>query len=488
MAALSRPGGLLVRDAIWMRRTERIAQVLELDKVFGKLLELPAEVEASLTEVLGADWLIGSYHALVLHPEPAPMNASERDDVLADHLHNDYPYGHATGFHGGSARARASQWPHTMQLLWMLSDFTEENGATLVLPSSHTDGGIPQRHRGADFARFRAGALPVTGRAGDLLVYYGQLWHSVGLNHAAAPRAALIGQALPFYMAPMEAHARTLPMRVQRSLTPRAARALGLNWHHFFSSLVRLAPLPRGPVGGARFLLDALWEGYPPPHHPEAIRQTLALIELRPAVTRLALALMPVWTQPHRWLVIGARRRSTDPLARSSRARPSSPYLPTSPHHISLEPSAPILPTSPRISPYLRIAERGRPPPYYPLTTPLLPPERGHPPPLPPASTHVLRAALCSRRAPSWTRGCDERLRRCSAWLCSLALPTQCRPISPPFDKSGAVFGGPAAVLAYTRRRCRSSRSPPPAWLVCLASLAAGLILGGNLALERVRM
>ena len=36
MAALSRPGGLLVRDAIWMRRTERIAQVLELDKVFGE--------------------------------------------------------------------------------------------------------------------------------------------------------------------------------------------------------------------------------------------------------------------------------------------------------------------------------------------------------------------------------------------------------------------------------------------------------------------
>lgn len=341
IAALSRPGGLLVRDAIWLRRTERIAQVLELDKVFGELLELPAEVEASLTEVLGADWLIGSYHALVLHPEPAPMNASERDDVLADHLHNDYPYGHATGFHGGTARARASQWPQTMQLLWMLSDFTEENGATLVLPSSHTDGAIPQRHRGADFARFRAGALPVTGRAGDLLVYYGQLWHSVGLNHAAAPRAALIGQALPFYMAPMEAHARTLPMRVQRSLPPRAARALGLNWHPFFSSLGRLAPLPRGPVGGARFLFDALWEGYPPPHHPEAIRQTLALLGLPPAETRLALALVPVWTQPHRWLVIGARRRSTGPLARSSRARPSSPHLPTSP------PISPHLPISP---------------------------------------------------------------------------------------------------------------------------------------------
>lgn len=320
VAALSHPGGLLVRDAIWMRHTERIAQVLELDKVFGELLELPAEVEASLTEILGADWLIGSYHALVLHPEPAPMNASERDGVLADHLHNDYPYGHATTFYGGLARGRTTQWPHTMQLLWMLSDFTEENGATLVLPSSHTDGAIPQRHRGADYARFRAGAVPVTGRAGDLLVYYGQLWHSVGLNHAAAPRAALIGQFLPFYMAPMEAHARTLPMRVQRTLTPRVARALGLNWHHFFSSLGRLAPLPRGPVGGAHFLFDALWEGYPPPHHPEAIRQTLELLDLPPALAPLALSL---WAQLHRWLVLGARLRSIDPLARSSCVRPA---------------------------------------------------------------------------------------------------------------------------------------------------------------------
>ena len=310
VAALSRPGGLLVRDAIWMRQTERIAQVLELDSVFGKLLELPAEVEASLTDVLGSDWLVGSYHALVLHPEPEPMSKSKRDDVLADNLHSDYPYGHATTFHGGSARERAAHWPHTMQLLWMLTDFTEENGATLVLPGSQAGSAIPQRHRGADYARFRAGAVAVTGRAGDLLVYYGQLWHSVGLNHAEAPRAALIGQFLPFYMAPMEAHARTLPMRVQRALPPRVARALGLNWHHYFSSLGRLAPLPRGPVGGGHFLFDALWEGYPPQHHPEMIRQALELFELPPALASLAslvLALAPAWLQLHRWLVLGAR-------------------------------------------------------------------------------------------------------------------------------------------------------------------------------------
>lgn len=72
-------------------------------------------------------------------------------------------------------------------------------------------------------------------------------------------------------------------------------------------------------------------------------------------------------------------------------------------------------------------------------------------------------------------------LRRCSA------LPARCRRPHD-LDNSGAVFGGPAALHAYTRRRCRLSRRPPPAWLVCLASLATGLLLGGNLALERVRM
>ena len=201
LAALSQPGGLLVRDAVWMRNSERIAQVLELDDIFGEILSLlPAEVEASLTDVLGAEWLLGSFHALVLHPEPA-LNASEHDRIIASHLHSDYPYGHATPFHGGSATSRAPQWPPTMQLLWMLTEFTEENGATLVLPGSHADAAIPQRGRADDSARFRNGAVAVTGRAGDLLVYSGQLWHSVGLNFGAAPRAALIGQVLPLHMA-----------------------------------------------------------------------------------------------------------------------------------------------------------------------------------------------------------------------------------------------------------------------------------------------
>jgi len=326
LAALSRPGGMLMRDAIWMRSTERIAQVLELDDVFGELLELPDAVDASFERLLGPGFMAGSVHALVLHPEP-PLHASGLDSVLAANLHSDYPYGHATPFHGGAATALEPQWPHTMQVLWMLTDFTEENGATLVLPGSHrtAERAIPQRvggaQAGADFDAFKSGAVAVTGRAGDVMVYNGQLWHSVGVNQGSAPRAALLGQYLPFFMAPMEAHARTTPMRVQRRLSPRVRRSLGLPWDHFFQSMIRLAPLPRGPLGAAAFVLDALWEGYAPLHHPEMLRHGVKLAELPAWLEPLALALAPAWLQLHRWLALGAMLGGPAAVAAVSRRR-----------------------------------------------------------------------------------------------------------------------------------------------------------------------
>ena len=50
----------------------------------------------------------------------------------------------------------------------------------------------------------------------------------------------------------------------------------------------------------------------------------------------------------------------------------------------------------------------------------------------------------------------------------------------------GALLGAPAAVHALARRRPKERPLDPR--LVCLASLAAGVLLGCNLALEKVRL
>jgi hypothetical protein len=194
----------------------------------------------------------------------------------------------------------------------MLDDFTEENGATLLLPGSHADRRLPSRVPGdasdADYRRFTEGSVAVTGRAGDMLFYRGQVWHSVGVNEARAPRAALLGQFLPFYVRPMEAHGWLTPQWVQRRLTPEVRRMLGLPWANFFQSAIRLAPLPRGPLAAIKFLGDTLCFGYEGTHHPALLRRGVRLFELPPWLEALALspAVHALYLQAYRWVAIAA--------------------------------------------------------------------------------------------------------------------------------------------------------------------------------------
>jgi hypothetical protein len=306
--ALSRRG----KDSIWVGNSERVGQVLELDGSFGALLdEVPEGIIDALSVTLGQNFTIGSLHALVLHPEPSPLSETQRDEVLRTHLHSDYPYGHATAFHGGSLTHVPPEWPATLQLLWMLDDFTTTNGGTLLVPGSHAWRRLPSRVRGApeseeDFSLFKREAVAMTGKAGDLLVYVGQSWHSIGVNEAILPRAALLGQFLPFFVRPMEAHAWTTPAFVQRRLSARTRAMLGLPWDAFFQHSLRLAPLPRGPLSALRFVADVLVLGYEAAQPPALVRNGVELLKLSP--WQEALVLSPLAQslvfQLQRWVAI----------------------------------------------------------------------------------------------------------------------------------------------------------------------------------------
>lgn len=211
------------RDAVWLRRTERIGQVLELDPVFGAILDgISDDVHLALADVMGPDWLLGAYHALILHPETAALSAAGRERVLRENLHSDYPYGHSTEFHGGSASAVLPGQPPTVGLLWMLSEFSAENGATLLWPRSHVSRRLPNRMgdeaSAADFAEFRAGAVPVTGSPGDLLLYVGQV---------PSPRRAVTSRPRDPATLPHDTHRRShrAPRRCgTRSVSTRQPR------------------------------------------------------------------------------------------------------------------------------------------------------------------------------------------------------------------------------------------------------------------------
>lgn len=68
------------------------------------------------------------------------------------------------------------QWPLLVQTMWMLTDFTPENGATRVVPGSHLSGHSPSRDRAYSHE------MPAVGKKGSVLMWHGALWHRNGPN------------------------------------------------------------------------------------------------------------------------------------------------------------------------------------------------------------------------------------------------------------------------------------------------------------------
>eukprot|EP00414_Alexandrium_minutum_P005340 CAMPEP_0113826762 /NCGR_PEP_ID=MMETSP0328-20130328/4424_1 /TAXON_ID=39455 /ORGANISM="Alexandrium minutum" /LENGTH=95 /DNA_ID=CAMNT_0000794741 /DNA_START=274 /DNA_END=558 /DNA_ORIENTATION=- /assembly_acc=CAM_ASM_000350 len=95
-----------------------------------------------MTSILGP-WIVGGYAQITLHPLPKwarPQNEKAMKQRRAQGLHSDFPYGHS-GYGWGCRYAPGvdeclttvpSQYPRTIQLIFMLDDFTEKNGGTLL--------------------------------------------------------------------------------------------------------------------------------------------------------------------------------------------------------------------------------------------------------------------------------------------------------------------------------------------------------------------
>ncbi len=67
--------------------------------------------------------------------------------------------------------------PYLINTMWMLTDFTEENGATLVVPGSH----LLQQKAPPGWGDWDK-AVAMTGRRGSVAIFRSGIWHAVGQN------------------------------------------------------------------------------------------------------------------------------------------------------------------------------------------------------------------------------------------------------------------------------------------------------------------
>ncbi len=109
------------------------------------------------------------------------------------------------------------------QLLVMLDDFTEENGATYLLAGSHRS-----REKPSD-DRFFRDAERVIGPAGSIVVFDSNLWHAAGVNRSDRPRRALtLAFTRPFIKQQLD-YPRTLGYERGESYSSALRQLLGYN-------------------------------------------------------------------------------------------------------------------------------------------------------------------------------------------------------------------------------------------------------------------
>ncbi|HTM21533.1 MAG TPA: phytanoyl-CoA dioxygenase family protein [Kofleriaceae bacterium] len=104
--------------------------------------------------------------------------------------------------------------------MWAITDFTEANGATRIIPGSHLRDGSPAFGSQHDSL---AAEMP----AGSVMIYHGSLWHGGGANHSDAPRTGIAMNYCAGYIRQQENQQLGIPLAVARTFSPRLRELVG---------------------------------------------------------------------------------------------------------------------------------------------------------------------------------------------------------------------------------------------------------------------
>jgi len=105
--------------------------------------------------------------------------------------------------------------------MWALTDFTEANGATRLVPGSHRAERSPQ-----PFGE-PVQSIAAEMRAGSILVFDGSIWHGGGANRTSERRLGLAMNYCSGWMRQQENQQLGIPLDVVRAFSPRLRKLVG---------------------------------------------------------------------------------------------------------------------------------------------------------------------------------------------------------------------------------------------------------------------
>jgi hypothetical protein len=144
--------------------TRRLANLVDKGAIFAELVATP-QVLACIEHVIGPDYKLSSLNARSTNP-----NNGESQPWHAD---------------AGAIPDERGYW--VCNSLWMLDDFTAENGATRMVPRSHTWRRLPEPGNTDPLP----GEAWDTGEAGTVGIMNAHMWHGGTANRTDRCRRAL---------------------------------------------------------------------------------------------------------------------------------------------------------------------------------------------------------------------------------------------------------------------------------------------------------
>jgi ectoine hydroxylase-related dioxygenase (phytanoyl-CoA dioxygenase family) len=190
-------GRLMGRNDFEGFHSERVYALLAKDPRLALLVEHP-RVLSIVDRLLSPHYLLSAFLAIQVHPGETPQGWH---------------------FDDGGCRIPRPRPMHGVSTIWALDAFTEENGATQVIPGSH--------RWSEDRQPTGAEAVPICMPAGSVVVFAGTLQHRGGANRSPGTRLGVTPQYCQPWLRQLENMLLAVPAQAAARLSTRVQELLG---------------------------------------------------------------------------------------------------------------------------------------------------------------------------------------------------------------------------------------------------------------------
>jgi ectoine hydroxylase-related dioxygenase (phytanoyl-CoA dioxygenase family) len=178
--------------------TRRVFNLLAHDPAYAAVPTDPTVLPV-VEAVLDRELLLSSLTAIETHPGQGPQPLHADDGSIP--LPRPYP-------------------PLAIVALWALTDFTEANGATRLVPGTHLERRRPKPGETAE-------TISAEMSAGSVLIYNGSIWHGGGANLSDARRQFIVCNYCAGWVRQEESQLLALDRDYVAQLPPRMRRLVG---------------------------------------------------------------------------------------------------------------------------------------------------------------------------------------------------------------------------------------------------------------------